>query len=1424
MSLQSDDDDNNNNNNIEDDISDEASSAINSSQNSNQLFGVPVVPFHVLQDSQIIQPDYEHPLKHYIIELNDKKYITFNNNSVFDNQEQKYAYLDHAEKAYDLVHQALYKVCYFSELKPQVLYEAPKLFSLPHSSEKQPDILTSERMENLNDIARQNLLLGITTAIYYLYQKGYAIPNFSLDYVFLENNYPKITGYVNFQNLEYDPDINSFRDKVNEIDIVKRLILATYKYLLSKTDLIELHLGTNAYKVIQTSCNSTFLDQKLNQDQSNQIHSLLIGKDADIPAFLWPQIGIFIKTELYPMLNRVSENFIKNLVQYRPNTCPFLFEMLCYERHDLVLQEFPKDGDNILKITRNPFRITSPQDEYDIYCKIIEKTFTEDLRNHRRPYLPIAIIHLKKAAKQGHKKSIIVLANQYIKGKMVPANYHKAIKLLSSPLLQNDKEISKIIDQIRSKLNDIENSIPGEQKDFYLEAKEGKNPLLKIFIAFSFYSGLNGFPKSMSHAVTFYREASKLSPYYMCLLGTFYYRGIIFPRNLKRAQNCFKRSSIGGCIKAKILDNLFRKHLWRKYMNKVDLELIMQKYLQCPTSLSFDDSMIFPTAVYIAENTRFPLLFDSPVVNYFYYYDDRNHYKDLNRSEIKFDLRNARYPIKTEFDQEYKELFKFPFKVIDHLQKADIQVHDVNNFLYAHKNIRQKEKHQLDADRILKNHFLLNDCTYHFYCRFILKNIKDKHIVINSISYYPDISIPKSDPELKEIKKILYVLTNFEVKKKLADRIFKSKSDKEYVIENEIRDLMAAIEDEKIDKILENVDVTQFSLEDLNEKYFNKFSFRSKHKDVPETWDTPNHYTPKVCLSPEISSLNSSTDSLTLLKIADSYFDGLNGYPVNYKEAAHFYKSSADKGNSKAQWKYAQMCANGLGVRQSLEDAFNYFSKSAEQEDDEGMLRFALFIRHLLIDSIKDIDFKLPSFQQLIEKSAKKGNIEAIHHLGICYESTYSISNEIKKAFETYRQAIDLGHIESLRRFSQLFTAIDNQDQFDEYSKYLFYSAGLFDVESMLNLIEYLNKRKEYNQARNIIDAGMTINTDAFTPYLAENISVFSLKPDYEKANRLLDPYLNEYLKRRDSYEQSENKDESERRKFWAYYEKYVMVKLKILLALNSKDTINALFQFKNCLSIKSKDDFIEFYKKLDKVATKKYNVSLSFYLPECREVAGPVMMIKSKETESNGIAQLKFIYEKDPNNPFALLNYGKLFIKGVRFHVRSDPVKAIDLIQKAAQKNIPEALFEIGKIYFYGHICPSDTKKAFNYFWEAFDELNRDPRAGYYLANERFITYDDDHQNEFTKHKTIIKPADADKYLNIAAEFGYMRALYKIGIRDINSDDQEVARKARENIIYASKQGYEKATNFIEKNGELFSNINGDQTELSDISLSDEN
>ena len=171
----------------------------------------------------------EFQLIHYIFKfINNKQYCSFTNNDCeFENKEQRYAYLYHAEKAFELIHHALYPICYFSDQKPQILYEYPKF----QNEKNKPDILTRKRMKTLtNDVQKQILLLAITSAIYYLFQKGYTIPDFSLDYVFLENGDPKILGYVNYQNLEYISSINNFRDA---IDIVKRLSLAILEILNS---------------------------------------------------------------------------------------------------------------------------------------------------------------------------------------------------------------------------------------------------------------------------------------------------------------------------------------------------------------------------------------------------------------------------------------------------------------------------------------------------------------------------------------------------------------------------------------------------------------------------------------------------------------------------------------------------------------------------------------------------------------------------------------------------------------------------------------------------------------------------------------------------------------------------------------------------------------------------------------------------------------------------------------------------------------------------------------------------------------------------------------------------------------------------------------------------------------------------------------
>lgn len=58
------------------------------------------------------------------------------------------------------------------------------------------------------------------------------------------------------------------------------------------------------------------------------------------------------------------------------------------------------------------------------------------------------------------------------------------------------------------------------------------------------------------------------------------------------------------------------------------------------------------------------------------------------------------------------------------------------------------------------------------------------------------------------------------------------------------------------------------------------------------------------------------------------------------------------------------MCANGLGTRQDPVVANEYFTKSANQRDEEGMLRYALFIRHFLINSTNEKPFELQLFQR----------------------------------------------------------------------------------------------------------------------------------------------------------------------------------------------------------------------------------------------------------------------------------------------------------------------------------------------------------------------------------------------------------------------------------------------------------------------------
>jgi len=57
------------------------------------------------------------------------------------------------------------------------------------------------------------------------------------------------------------------------------------------------------------------------------------------------------------------------------------------------------------------------------------------------------------------------------------------------------------------------------------------------------------------------------------------------------------------------------------------------------------------------------------------------------------------------------------------------------------------------------------------------------------------------------------------------------------------------------------------------------------------------------------------------------------GRPVNYDEAAKWYRKSADQRYPKAQNSMGDLCARGLGVAQNYALAANWYRKAAEQGD-----------------------------------------------------------------------------------------------------------------------------------------------------------------------------------------------------------------------------------------------------------------------------------------------------------------------------------------------------------------------------------------------------------------------------------------------------------------------------------------------------------
>lgn len=539
----------------------------------------------------------------------------------------KESFYNKSEKSFGLIHISVINLSGFSIEKPYLYY---KYIDNPRGIN---DI-------ELTDINIQIMFLGIASGLSYLLSKGYFYSNFSIDsIVFDKKNHPKLFDYIILDDSDvmFESDlIIKYVDILNIIinkkkkqkpdtiinDELESLIkkcetktnLPTFEnfiqFFQSKSyrtncDVIDQSLFTEYLQLLEYT-DKVIYDEKLISEVDVWDSEYKCSSVEQILYYFYERGYCSFNEENLFILNSLPSYYIRSMASYLSS---FQRKLVKY----LVFDDFMNDS------------IIGEKNVFLAYLELMEqiKKLEDEKNEHvyyskRRKRLDIeiekirikAINYLKKASSNSNDcKAKIELAVQYINGNILPYNLTKALSTLNS-IVGADEQTQQLIGQMKNKIQSkiqstlIKNilpKLPPKQKEI-LQNAEGGNVLSLLFVGFAFYFGFNGFPISRSLSIYYYREAAKKSPYAMYILGYLYFEGIIFPRNFKRARNCFKRSADSGYLKAEIVDCFLRKHLSRTYLLDFKFKEILKFYLPTFNSMIPNDSYVFPRINHFLES------------------------------------------------------------------------------------------------------------------------------------------------------------------------------------------------------------------------------------------------------------------------------------------------------------------------------------------------------------------------------------------------------------------------------------------------------------------------------------------------------------------------------------------------------------------------------------------------------------------------------------------------------------------------------------------------------------------------------------------------------------------------------------------------------------------------------------------------------
>lgn len=131
--------------------------------------------------------------------------------------------------------------------------------------------------------------------------------------------------------------------------------------------------------------------------------------------------------------------------------------------------------------------------------------------------------------------------------------------------------------------------------------------------------------------------------------------------------------------------------------------------------------------------------------------------------------------------------------------------------------------------------------------------------------------------------------------------------------------------------------------------------------------------------------MQAKEDSSAQFKLGVKYYNG-DGVEQNYEEAAKWFTKSAENGNQQAQYNLAVMYEDGEGVKQNIDEAKKWYKMAADQGDKDAKKALKELKNEYDIENLKELNYSdslktIKKIEKIAEKYGNLGNDEEIKDL-----------------------------------------------------------------------------------------------------------------------------------------------------------------------------------------------------------------------------------------------------------------------------------------------------------------------------------------------------------------------------------------------------------------------------------------------------------